>query len=361
MNDIDYMKLALQIAKSTRGQTSPNPIVGSVVVKDGQIVGIGAHLKAGEGHAEVQALKMAGEKARGATIYVTLEPCSHYGKTPPCADLIIERGIKRAVIATTDPNPKVAGNGIQKLKDAGIEVVVGVCREEADKMNAVFFHYIKTKRPYVTLKTAMTLDGKIATKTGESKWITSGEAREDAHYYRHVNDAILVGVGTVIADDPSLTTRLPLGGKQPIRIVLDRHLRTPLKAKLVQDQLAPTWIITTEHASEEKEYQLRENGVRVIRLPDFSLSSVLNVLGEQKITSLFVEGGAEISGSFLKEQLVHQWIIYVAPKAFGGRAAPSAVAGEGIAKVKEAFLFEWEEVTRIGPDLKLVLRSKGGE
>lgn len=360
MNDIDYMKLALQLARSTKGQTSPNPVVGSIVVNDGQIVGVGAHLKAGEGHAEVHALEMAGKKAEGATIYVTLEPCSHYGKTPPCANLIVESGIKRAVIATKDPNPKVAGNGIKLLKKAGIDVVYGVCEDEANELNKVFFHYVTKKTPYVTLKTAMTLDGKIATTTGKSKWITSEEAREDVHYLRHTHDAILVGIGTVLADNPSLTTRLAQGGKHPIRVILDRQLRIPLEANVVQDGLTETWVITSQNASKEKENELARFGVNVIRVKDDSVQSVLNELGERHITNLLVEGGAEVSGSFLKEKAIDEWIIYIAPKAFGGREAPTPIAGEGIFEVADALHFSWKNVSQMGPDLKLVLERKRG-
>ena len=201
MKDTDYMSLAIELAKQTKGQTSPNPVVGAVVVKDNAVVGLGAHLKAGEPHAEVHAIRMAGDKAKNATIYVTLEPCSHHGRTPPCSNLIIESKIKRVVIASVDPNPLVAGSGIKRLQDAGIKVEVGLLRKQADELNEVFFHYISTKRPYITIKSATSLDGKIATSTGESKWITGEEARNDVHQYRHEHDAILVGVNTV--DPPS--------------------------------------------------------------------------------------------------------------------------------------------------------------
>ncbi|MDT8860098.1 bifunctional diaminohydroxyphosphoribosylaminopyrimidine deaminase/5-amino-6-(5-phosphoribosylamino)uracil reductase RibD [Alkalihalobacillus sp. MEB130] len=361
MNDVYYMKLALELAKSTKGQTSPNPMVGSVVVKDGVIVGMGAHLLAGEGHAEVQALTMAADKANGATIYVTLEPCSHYGKTPPCADLIIERGLKRVVVATGDSNPEVAGRGLAKLKNAGIEVEFGICQDEANELNEVFFHYMKEQLPFVTLKSATTLDGKTATVTGKSKWITGSKAREDVHRYRHEHDAILVGVGTVLADNPSLTTRLATGGKNPIRVVLDRTLRTPLDATLVQDQEAPTWILTTEHASKDKQEKLEQSGVHVIRMPDDSIETVLSILGTKGVLSLFVEGGAEINGSFVKARAVNQIITYLAPKIFGGKAAPTAVAGAGIEDVEEAIELEVKEVTTIGTDIKIVSRLKGSE
>ncbi|MCM3763271.1 bifunctional diaminohydroxyphosphoribosylaminopyrimidine deaminase/5-amino-6-(5-phosphoribosylamino)uracil reductase RibD [Alkalihalobacillus oceani] len=359
MNDHDYMKLALELAESTAGQTAPNPVVGSVVVKDGAIVGFGAHLKAGEAHAEVHALTMAGEKARGATIYVTLEPCSHYGKTPPCADLIVKSGIKRAVIATGDPNPEVAGRGLEKLRNAGIEVEFGVCQQEANELNRVFFHFMKHQRPYVTLKTATTLDGKTATVAGKSKWITSAEARADAHYYRHTHDAILVGVNTVLADDPSLTTRLENGGKNPIRIVLDRQLRTPLEAKIVQDQLAPTWLITTEQASVQKEAELTQFGVNVIRLKELTIRELLVLLGRKGVTSLFVEGGAEVNGSFLIEKAVDQMIVYMAPKVFGGSTAPSAIGGPGIAEVADAHELNIIEVATVGPDIKIRAVKEG--
>ncbi|WP_088102302.1 bifunctional diaminohydroxyphosphoribosylaminopyrimidine deaminase/5-amino-6-(5-phosphoribosylamino)uracil reductase RibD [Halalkalibacter urbisdiaboli] len=359
MKDEDYMRLALQLAEGTRGQTSPNPMVGSVVVKDGQIVGMGAHLKAGEGHAEVQALKMAGDKAYGATIYVTLEPCSHYGKTPPCADLIIERGLKRVVIAMVDPNPAVAGKGVEKLRKAGIKVKIGVCEQESRDLNQVFFHYIKTKKPFVTLKSATTLDGKTATVTGKSKWITGPPSREDVHHYRHTHDAILVGSGTVIADNPSLTTRLPNGGKNPVRVILDRQLRTPLDANIVTDGEAPTWIMTTKAASQEKEKLLQEKGVTIIRVDAFSISSVLEELGRRSITSVFVEGGAEVNGGFLQEKQVNQVITYIAPKLFGGAGAPSVIGGEGVSEVDEALKFVIQNVVKIGDDVKIVSVREG--
>lgn len=253
MRDQDYMNLAINVAKAGVGQTTPNPVVGAIIVNEGRVVGIGAHLKAGEPHAEVHAIRMAGEKAQNATAYVTLEPCSHHGKTPPCADLLITSKVKRVVVATTDPNPLVAGKGIAKLKAAGIEVEVGVCKEQADALNSVFFHYLEKKRPYITLKSATTLDGKIATVTGESKWITGDAARQDVHLYRSIHDAILVGVNTVLMDNPSLTTRLPNGtGKNPIRVILDSKLRTPLDSQIVNDGKAETWIIVSNQVNQEK-------------------------------------------------------------------------------------------------------------
>ncbi len=358
MDDQYYMKFAIDLAKRATGQTSPNPVVGSVVVKDGEIVGFGAHLKAGEAHAEVNAVQMAGhEKAKESTVYVTLEPCSHHGKTPPCSDLLIESGVKRVVVASLDPNPLVAGNGINKLREAGIEVEIGICQTEALALNHVFFHYIKTKRPYVTLKTAASLDGKTATHTNESKWITGTEARLDAHKYRHQHDGILVGVGTILADDPSLTTRLPNGGKNPIRIIMDSHLRTPMEAKVITDGEADTWFVTGSTPDVTKVKVLRNTpGVRVFSLatPKVEIEPLLSLLGEEGVTSLFVEGGSTVNGSFLKEKAINQVITYIAPKLIGGKDAPTLIGGEGFATMGEIIELEIKEFTTIGQDLKII-------
>ncbi|KMJ59816.1 5-amino-6-(5-phosphoribosylamino)uracil reductase [Bacillus sp. LL01] len=358
MDDHYYMKFAIDLAKRATGQTSPNPIVGSVVVKNGEIAGFGAHLKAGQAHAEVNAIQMAGtEKTKGSTVYVTLEPCSHFGKTPPCSDLLIQTGVKRVVIASVDPNPLVAGKGIEKLRKAGLEVELGICQDEALALNQVFFHYLKTKKPYVTLKTAASLDGKTATYTNESKWITGAEARLDVHQYRHQNDAILVGVGTVLADNPSLTTRLPNGGKNPIRIILDSNLRTPLDAKVVTDGEAPTWIITGSMPDLKKESALQNTlGVKVFSLPTLKVEipSLLSILGEEGVTSLFVEGGATVNGSFLKERAINQLITYIAPKLIGGKRAPTIIEGEGFATMEEVMDLDIKEFTQVGQDLKIV-------
>lgn len=360
MTDQDYMKLALNIAASALGQTSPNPAVGAVVVKNNEIIGMGAHLKAGEPHAEVHAIRMAQDKAEGATIYVTLEPCSHHGKTPPCADLIIQSGIKRVVIATTDPNPLVAGQGIAKLRPAGINVELGLMKAEADELNKVFFHYMTTGTPYVTLKAAMSLDGKIATRTGDSKWISSEVSRAEVHQQRRRHDAILVGVGTVLADNPSLTVRLEGGAKQPKRIILDTHLRTPLEATVVTDGLAETMILTGHTIDEAKASQMQEKGVSVIQLPDTprNLDQVLTVLAEAGVTSVYVEGGAEVHGQFLQKKAFQELILYIAPKLIGGRLAPTAFGGEGFAFMTEVLDLEIMEMERSGPDIKLVARPR---
>lgn len=358
MRDQDYMNLAINVAKAGVGQTTPNPVVGAVIVNDGHVVGIGAHLKAGEPHAEVHAVRMAGEKAQNATAYVTLEPCSHHGKTPPCADLLITSKVKRVVVATTDPNPLVAGKGIAKLKAAGIEVEVGVCKEQADALNAVFFHYLDKKRPYVTLKSATTLDGKIATVTGESKWITGEAARQDVHLYRSIHDAILVGVNTVLMDNPSLTTRLPNGtGKNPIRVILDSKLRTPMDSQIVNDGKAETWIIVSNQVKQEKMNEFSgKKGVRIIQLQEdnLAISTMLTRLGEEGISSIFVEGGAEVNGSFLKEKAINQVIVYLAPKLFGGKQAPTAIGGSGIESIDDSLQLTIKSVEQLGEDVKII-------
>lgn len=363
MDDAYYMKLALNLATGTLGQTSPNPVVGAVLVKNNQIIGMGAHLKAGEPHAEVHAIRMAGEKAIGATLYVTLEPCSHFGKTPPCADLIVSTGIKKVIIATTDPNPQVAGKGIEKLKRSGIEVEVGLFQQEARELNKVFFYNIQTGLPYVTIKTAVSLDGKTATVSGESQWITGEEARADVHQFRHQHDGILVGVNTVLTDNPSLTTRLPGGGKNPVRIVLDTHLRTPLTATIVTDKAAPTWMVTGSDVDREREASFLQLGVQMIKMetPQIFIKEMLTALGKRGITSLFVEGGAEVHGSFLKEHAFQQLISYIAPKLLGGKLAPTSFGGIGIENIADAIDLEIKQVVMIGQDVRIIAEPKGDE
>lgn len=361
MTDQDYMKLAIELAYQAAGQTSPNPLVGAVVVKDGHIVGMGAHLKAGEKHAEVHAIEMAGNKAEGSTVYVTLEPCSHYGKTPPCADLLVRSKVKKVFVAVTDPNPLVSGNGIKKLEDAGIEVEVGLLEEEATKLNKYFFHFVQTKTPFVTLKAASSLDGKTATVTGESKWITGEEARKDVHKSRELHDAILVGVNTVIADNPNLTCRVENPKRQPIRIILDTNLRTSLHANVVTDQLAPTWIIVSSQVSKEKMDIFEQRGIKIIQLSNktIEIEEVLNVLGEHKIMSLYVEGGSTVHGSFIKNNMFNEVIIYLAPKLIGGESAPTSVGGEGFLKMADVPTLQINEYIQLGDDLKIVASKKG--
>ncbi|HEY4553951.1 MAG TPA: bifunctional diaminohydroxyphosphoribosylaminopyrimidine deaminase/5-amino-6-(5-phosphoribosylamino)uracil reductase RibD [Bacillaceae bacterium] len=351
-----YMDLALKLAASVLGQTSPNPAVGCVVVKEGEIVGMGAHLKAGEGHAEVHALEQAGEKAAGADLYVTLEPCSHYGRTPPCADMIIARKVKRVYIASLDPNPLVSGRGAEKLRRAGILVETGIHEEEAENLNKYFFHYMRTKWPYVTLKAAVTLDGKTAASTGDSKWITSEEARVDVHLYRHRHDAILAGIQTVIHDNPQLTTRLPQGGRNPLRIVLDTDLRIPLESRLLTDKAAPSWIVCGRFAESEKQEQLEHLGARVKRMDTerIDIRSLLEWLGKEQIMSVFVEGGSRIHGSFIDEGLFQELVMYVAPKTLADHSGFSAFAGMPKSKMEESKKLQFTTVEQVGPDIKIV-------
>ncbi|GEN33780.1 MULTISPECIES: bifunctional diaminohydroxyphosphoribosylaminopyrimidine deaminase/5-amino-6-(5-phosphoribosylamino)uracil reductase RibD [Aneurinibacillus] len=356
MEHREYMELALRLAEAARGQTSPNPAVGCVLVKDGRIVGMGSHLKAGEAHAEVQALRMAGEAARGATAYVTLEPCSHHGRTPPCADTLIKHGIESAVVAMLDPNPLVAGRGVARLEEAGIEVLTGVCEAEAKRLNEVFIKYITTRKPFVTVKTAMTLDGKVATYAGSSRWITGEEARLEVHRMRHEHDAILVGVNTVLTDDPQLTTRLALGGKNPIRVIVDTTLRIRLDAKVLTDGEAPTWIFTTERADPLKWERLEEMGVRVFSTGNeaqVDIDRLLTLLGAQEIASLLVEGGSQINSAFLHAQAIDKVVSYVAPKLVAGQGAPTPFGGLGIQEMNDAVSLVDVSFEKIGDDIKI--------
>ncbi len=351
------MQLAIDLATATKGQTSPNPSVGAVIVNNGRIAGVGTHLKSGEEHAEDLALQMAGNRAKGATLYVTLEPCSHFGKRPPCTNFIIESGIKRVVVGSKDINPLVAGKGIQELRNANIEVETGILKEKSEQLNREFNHFVKTNKPYVTLKTAISLDGKMATSSGESKWITGEDARRDVHYYRHQHDAILVGIGTILKDDPLLTTRLPNGGKNPIRIILDHELRTPIDARVIQDRSAETWIVTGGNISCEKIRLYEQNDVKIIDMPNgIRLPDLLPRLGELGVTSLLVEGGAIVNTSFLNSRLVNQIIIYIAPKLIGGSEAPTFFAGEGFQKMQEALDLDIQSVERIGADIKIIAK-----
>lgn len=349
-----YMDLALNNAQTMKGQTAPNPLVGSVIVNDNRIVGIGAHLKAGEPHAEIHALRMAGEAAKGGTIYVTLEPCSHFGRTGPCAAAIIEAGLEKVVIATLDPNPVVSGNGVKMLQNAGIEVLVGVREEESTQMNEVFNKFIVEQRPFVTLKAASTLDGKIATHSLDSKWITSEEARHDVHLLRSENQAILVGVDTVIADDPELTARIP-NGRNPIRLVLDSSLRIPLDAKVVADGKAETWVFTSQNADPKKKAALERLGVSVFETngaTQTDVADVVRILGEKSVSSLFIEGGGTVNAAFLENGLVDKAVIYFAPKLVGGKNAPTFLEGSGFDLMKDAVDLEHGEFTKIGKDFK---------
>ena len=355
MDDKRWMQHAIDLARNGRGMTSPNPLVGAVLVDDdGNVVGEGWHHKAGEAHAEVNALAEAGEKARGTTAYVTLEPCSHYGRTGPCCEALIAAGVKKVVVAIGDPNPKVAGNGIRRLQEEGIEVNVGVLAKEAAEINEVFLHWITTNRPFVALKYAMTLDGKIATGTGDSKWITGEEARTHAHFLRSIYDAILVGKGTVLADDPSLTCRL-VEGKNPIRIVLDAKLEMPLTAKVLSDGEAETIIVAGKDVLPERLAErtgLEKVEVLQVDTDDgkVDLNALLTTLSERKITSILVEGGGAVHGSFFDAGFVDRVYAFIAPKLIGGKEALSPIGGMGCLKIADGLKLDRVETMALGND-----------
>jgi len=358
-SDQEFMRRALELAALGRGKTSPNPLVGAVVVKDGVIVGEGYHKKAGTPHAEVIALQEAGARAKGADLYVNLEPCCHYGRTPPCTKAIIEAGVKRVVVACEDPNPLVAGKGIEILRQAGIAVEVGVLEEEARRLNEVFFKFITTRRPFVTLKVAMSLDGKIATFTGDSKWITGEQARRYAHQMRAEHDAVMVGIGTVLADDPLLTVRLPGESKQPWRVIVDSRLRIPLESRiaLTSDKF-PTIVATVQHqGSRERKKLLEERGIEVWELPAdhgrVDLDALLEELGRKEITSVLLEGGAMLNASALEAGVVDKFVIFVAPKIIGGSRAPGPIGGPGVERIEDAWLVSDLEFSRVGEDLMI--------
>lgn len=355
--DRRYMALAFRLAKRGAGYTSPNPMVGAVVVKDGRMVGQGWHRRYGGPHAEVEALQRAGEQARGATLYVTLEPCNHHGKTPPCTAAVLAAGISRVVIANADPNPRVAGGGAAYLRAQGLQVEMGLLAEVGQKLNEAFFKAVTTGRPWVIAKAAASLDGKTATHTNDSQWITGPAARAWVHRLRHQVDAILVGVGTVIADNPQLTTRLPKRrGKDPVRLILDSRLRLPLAAQVLHlKSAAPTWIACTDAAPAEKRAALQDLGAEILVLPardgKVDLEALLNVLGQRRLQSLLVEGGAEVHGAFFDAHLIDKLHLLLAPKIIGGRQAPGILGGQGITHLASAPLVRDMTIRRLGPDL----------
>lgn len=361
--DLPFMERAVELAWQGRGWTSPNPMVGAVVVADGQIVGEGFHPQAGKPHAEIFALDAAGELSAGATLYITLEPCAHHGRTPPCVDRLIESGIKRVVVACEDPNPLVAGKGLQKLRDAGLEVEVGVLAREACQMNERFFKYIKTKRPFVAIKTGMSLDGKIATASGESQWITNEDSRGYVQILRATYDAIMVGVNTIVQDNPRLTCRLP-GGRQPVRIVIDSMARTPINAQLFAQRgtglLRPNVLICVSHrAPEDRVRALREVGAEILVCPDsgFSvdthvdLEKLMPMLGKREITSVLLEGGGTLNAAALDSGIVDKVYVFIAPKIIGGVGAPTMVEGSGVTLLEEAVQLYHMNCTQMAGDL----------
>ncbi|NLC12277.1 MAG: bifunctional diaminohydroxyphosphoribosylaminopyrimidine deaminase/5-amino-6-(5-phosphoribosylamino)uracil reductase RibD [Firmicutes bacterium] len=355
-----YMWMALDLARRGQGRTSPNPVVGAVLVKDGEVVGTGYHQNAGGPHAEIFALEEAGNRARGATLYVNLEPCVHYGKTPPCVDAIIKAGVKKVVIATEDPNPEVRGKGIKKLRENGIRVKTGVLEEKALRLNEVFFKYIQTGMPFITVKAAMTLDGKIATSTGESRWITGEKARKYVHKLRYYADGIVVGIRTVLADDPLLTVRLEgYERKGPKRIVVDSKASLPLNARVITaSDPTDTILATTEKAPLEKRKALAEKGVEVLVLPEkndrVDLKALMKALGERKMSNILVEGGGTLNYALLEENLVDKLYIFIAPLLIGGAKAQTPLAGEGIKSIKDARIVREIELKQFDGDLLLI-------
>lgn len=358
--DEKYMRLAMQLAGNAIGRTSPNPLVGAVIVKDNRIVGCGWHRKAGTPHAEVHALNQAGELAQGADVYVTLEPCAHYGKTPPCAKALVEAKVKNVYGGLLDVNPKVAGKGFKILEDAGIHVEYGFLQDELRKQNEVFFKWIEHKKPFIVLKAAMTLDGKIATATGQSKWITNETSRAYGYKLRDIYDGIMVGINTVIEDNPMLTARVD-GGKNPIRIVVDSSLKIDINANVVQDKSAKTIVATTDKADKDKILKLQAQDVDVIVVDKdendkVDIEKLLDILGQQNICSILVEGGATLSGSFVAKKLVDKVYFFIAPKIIGGKEAKTPVAGTGILNLQEALALKDIQIEKLEEDILIIGR-----
>lgn len=364
MRDTEYMQKALALAEKGMGFVSPNPMVGAVIVRNGEIIGQGYHAQYGGLHAERNAFAACdarGLDCTGADMYVTLEPCCHYGKTPPCTEAIIEHQIKRVLIGSSDPNPLVAGKGVQMLRTHGIEVIEGVLNDECDVCNEIFFHYITTKRPFVTMKYAMTLDGKIACHTGESKWITGDAARLHVQRERLRHAAVMVGVGTVLADDPMLTCRLE-NGRNPVRIICDSALRTPLESKIVQTAVDIPTVIATVSGDSSKISAYERHGCSIIKTgvqnDRVDLRMLMEMLGEEKIDSVLLEGGGTLNWSALQSGVVSKIQAYVAPKLFGGNTAKSPVGGIGVPCPDDAFLPNDCKMTKIGNDFLIEGRLK---
>lgn len=369
MPEEKYMRRAIELAKKGSGHVNPNPLVGAVIVRDGEIIGEGYHECYGQLHAERNAIanaKKRGNSLEGSTIYVTLEPCCHYGKTPPCTEAIIEEKIARVVVGSDDPNPLVSGKGFQMLREKGIEVIPHFLKEECDAMNHVFFHYIRTGTPYVAMKYAMTMDGKIACYTGDSKWVTGEESRAHVQTLRNHYKGIMAGIGTVLADDPMLNCRIE-GGRDPIRIIADSHLRIPMDSQLVRTAgQQPLIVACLPDADEEKAAQLREKGVEVLRIPGvttaditeeqkevISLPVLMKELGARKIDGILLEGGGQLNESALQAGIVDRIYCYIAPKIFGGAQAKTPVEGQGLTRAADAWKFNRIGMQEFGQDILL--------
>ncbi len=357
MHDIDYMKMALKLAQKGRGFTSPNPMVGAVVVKGDRVVGKGFHEAAGKAHAEVNAIADAGIRAKDATLYVTLEPCNHTGRTPPCTESILKAGLMRVVVAMEDPNPNVTGGGIDYLRQNGVEVTVGICESEAKTLNECFIKFVRTKRPFVIVKCASTLDGQIATRTGDARWVSGEASRRYVHRLRHAVDAIMVGIGTVCADNPRLTTRLKeRRGRDPIRIILDTHLAVPEDAKVLRVKSDSDTIIISGHAAaKDKKARIEDKGVRVLHclLKDgmIDLLPLMDRLGAMDITSLLIEGGGRLMASAMAAGIVDKILIFYAPKISGGNDGVSICTGKGAESMHRCMAVEQMMVKRFGEDV----------
>ncbi len=363
MGDEHFMQMALDLAKKGRGFTSPNPMVGAVIVKNGEVVGKGYHQAAGRPHAEINAIEDAGALAQGATLYVTLEPCNHTGRTPPCTERVLAAGIKKVVVAMKDPNPDVMGGGIDYLRSQGVHIAVGVCEDRAKTLNEIFLKYIKTKRPFSIIKCAATLDGQIATRTGDSRWVTGEESREFVHRLRHAVDAIMVGINTVILDDPSLTTRLKnrqenARGRDPARIILDTHLRIPEDAKLLRlNSDSGTIIVTGPTVPKDKKARIERHGARVLETPLkdglIDLDKLMERLGALSITSLLIEGGSRVIASALSAGIVEKAMFFFAPKILGGDDGVSICKGPGTPYMNRCIPVKNIHVRRFGDDVMI--------
>jgi diaminohydroxyphosphoribosylaminopyrimidine deaminase/5-amino-6-(5-phosphoribosylamino)uracil reductase len=353
-DDVRFMREALDLAKSAEGRTTPDPMVGAVLVKGGRIISVGYHGEVATPHAEAWAIQKAGEATKGSTLYVNLEPCAHYGNNPPCADQIVKAGVREVVLAMKDPNPLVNGRGLAILKKAGVKVRVGLLADEARQMNEVFVKAITKKTPFVLMKSSVTLDGKIATRTGASRWVAGPASLHYAHHLRNIYDAILVGIGTVLIDDPKLNVRLVKKIKNPVRLVLDSFARTPLKARVLSPGIR-TIIIVGPRAPQQRVEALRSKGAEILALPApggrINLKRLMKELYKMKITSLMVEGGGEVNASFLEAGLFDKAIWAIAPKLFGGRDAKTCVEGKGVASPSQARWLKKLHIERLEEDI----------
>lgn len=358
-SDEELMRHAVALARNGAGWTNPNPLVGAVVVKDGRIIGEGWHERYGQQHAERNALDRCEQNPAGATMYVTLEPCCHQGKQPPCTEALVNAGISRVVVGSRDPNPLVSGKGNAVLREAGIVVTEDVLRNDCDALNPIFFHYIQKKRPYVVAKWAMTLDGKIATAAGDARWVSNERSRADVHALRHRLAAIMVGIGTVLADDPLLSARRAIASNQPLRVIVDSKLRIPSDCRLVNTANEALLLVATAlDGSCEKAKCLAAKGIQVVSLPDAAgrvdLAALMSYLAQNGIDSVLVEGGGGLHESLFSMNLVNEAVVYVAPKVVGGAQAKTPVEGKGKASMSDAFMLGAPIVQRMADDVKLV-------